>query len=97
MQQPPLHPDPLPIAGFLLFGLLANVAVWRTVAEVNARLPNDQKFSWLWWTIGKYARLWAEHKRFCPGSHWRLYSVVSFLTAILFMILAVWSVRVPST
>jgi len=89
MQQPALHPNPLLIAGFMLFGLLANVAVWKTVAEVNARLPTDQRFSWLLWTIGKYVRLWNEHKRLCPGSLWRLYAVVSFLMAILFMVLVV--------
>jgi hypothetical protein len=96
MHHPLLRSNPLLIAGFLLFGLLANVAVWKTVAEVNARLLNDQRFSRLWWTMGKSRRLWNEHKRLCPESHWRLYSVASFLAAILFMILVTWSVYVQA-
>lgn len=71
------------------------MAAWKTMAEVNARLPEDQKFSWLWWTIGKHVRLWREHKRLCPASRWRLYLVLSFLMAIVFMILTLLSVHVP--
>ena len=78
----------------MLSGLLANVAAWKLVAEVNARLPQEQKFSWWWWTIGKHVRLWKEHKRLYPESHLRLYSVLSFLMAIVFMILTVSSVQV---
>lgn len=57
------------------------------VTEVNARLPEDQKFSWWWWTIGKHLRLWKEHKRFFPDSHWTLYSVLFILAALVLMIL----------
>jgi len=83
-----LQPNPILVTRFLLCGLLANVAVWKVVAEVNARLAEDQKFSWWWWTIGKHVRLWKEHKRLCPESHWRLYSMLSFLTAIVLMMAA---------
>jgi hypothetical protein len=71
----------------MLAGLVANVAAWKTMAEANARLPEDQKFSWWWWTLSKYVRLWKEHKRLCPESHWRLYMMLSFVACIVFMIL----------
>ena len=89
-----LQPNLVLVAGFMLSGLLANVAVWNVVAEVNARLPEDQKFSWWWWTIGKHVTLWKEHKRLCPTSHWRFLSGLFFLMAIVFMILIVSSVQV---
>jgi len=85
------------VAAFVFCGLLANVAAWKLVAEVNARLSEDKKFSWLWWTIGKYVRLWKEHKRLCPQSHWRLYSVLSYLIAIVLMIFILLSVHAPNT
>lgn len=88
MQLPSLQPNRFLIAGFVWFGLLAHVAFWKTVTEVNTRLPDDQKFSRWWWTIKKHVRLWKEHKRLCPQSHWRLYLVLSLLTALVFMILA---------
>ena len=95
MQHQLLQPSPIFVAGFLLCGFLANMAVWKVLAEVNARLPEDQKFSWWWWTIGKHLRLWREHKRICPESHWRLYLVLSFSMAIILMILTVSSVHLP--
>ena len=82
-----LQPNPYLIVDFLLFAFLTNVAVWKSVAQVNERLPNDQKLSRWWWTIKKIARLWKEHKRLCPNSHWRLYSLLLFLTTIAFMAL----------
>jgi hypothetical protein len=92
-----LHPNPFLVAGFLLCGLIANVAVWKLVAEVNARLPEADKFSWLWWTWGKHMRLWREHKRLCPESHWRRFLVLAFSAAILLMFLIVFFVpKVPT-
>jgi hypothetical protein len=91
VQQEVLRPSPALIAAFLFFALLSDVAVWKTVSEVNARLPDDQRFPYLRWTLGKYKRLWMEHKRLCPHSHWRLYSVLSLGLAALFMITVVWS------
>jgi hypothetical protein len=90
-----LLPNPFLIAGFMFFGLLANVAIWKTVSEVNAHLPDDQAFSWWWWTLGKYMRLWKEHKRLCPESRWKLYSLVSFPLGVAFMVLTALSVHVP--
>jgi hypothetical protein len=90
-----LHPNPFLMVGFFLFGLLANVAVLKIMAEVNSRLPEDQKFSYWWWTMSKHVRLWKEHRRLCPESHWRFYSVVSFAMVGVFMVLIVWSVHVP--
>ena len=78
----------------MLFGLLANVAVWKTVTQVNSRLPKDQQFSYWWWTIGKHKRLWKEHKRLFPDSHWRLLFVLSLLMALVFMVLIVSSVHI---
>ena len=57
------------------------------MVEANARLPEGEKFSWWWWTLNKHMRLWKEHKRLCPESHWRLYTVLSFVVGIGFMIL----------
>jgi disulfide bond formation protein DsbB len=91
VQQQLLQPNPIFLVGFLLCGLFANVAVWKVMAEVNARVPEDQRVTWWWWTIGKHLRLWREHKRLCPESHWRLYSVLSFSMAIILMIAALLS------
>jgi len=64
------------------------------VTQVNPRLPEAEKFSRWWWTTGKHLRLWRTHKRLCPESHWRLYSVLSFAVGILFMILIMLSIHV---
>ena len=96
VQQQLLQANTILVAGFVFCGFLANVAAWKLVAEVNARLPEDKKFSWWWWTIGKHVRLWKEHKRLCPQSHWRLYSVLSYLMAIVLMILILLSVHAPN-
>ena len=80
------------MVAFVLCGLYANAAFWKTMAEVNPLLPKDQRFSWWWWTLGKHVRLWQEHKRLCPDSRWRVYSVLSFLAAIVLMILTLVSV-----
>jgi hypothetical protein len=72
----------------MLSGLVANFAAWKTMAETKARLPENQKFSW-WWTWNKHVRLWKEHKRLCPESHWRLYTILSFVVGIVFMILII--------
>lgn len=71
-------PSVLLTATFLLCGFLANLATWKAVDEVNPHLSESQRFSQWWWTITKHARLWKEHKRLCPHSHWRLYMVLSF-------------------
>jgi hypothetical protein len=86
MQLLSMQPHSFLVAGFVLFGLLANVAFWKMVTEVNARLPDDQKFSRWWWTVKRHVRFWKEHKRLCPQSRWRLYSVLFLLTALVFMI-----------
>jgi hypothetical protein len=90
-----LQPNWFLVAGFMLFGILAHIVLWKTVAETNAQLPDSQKFCRWWWTFGKHLRLWTTHKRLCPMSHWRLYSVLSFLVPLLFMFLAAFSVLVP--
>jgi len=82
-----LQLNPVLIAAFLLSGLVANVAMWKVVAEVNAHLPEDQRFSWWWWPIAKYLRLWREHKRLLPHSLWRWYWTLFFLAALAFMFL----------
>jgi hypothetical protein len=71
--------------------------MWKVVAEVNARLPEDQRFSWWWWPAGKYLRLWKEHKRLLPQSHWRWYWILFFLTALAFMFLIVCSAMRSAT
>jgi hypothetical protein len=81
--------------GFMLAGLCANVAFWKTVAEVNAQLPEGQKFSWFWWTLGKQIRLWKEHKRLCAESPWRKRLVFCYAMAFVFMILVAGSFPVP--
>jgi hypothetical protein len=50
VQEPLLQPNKYLVAGFVLFGLLADVAFFKTLAEVNAHLPEGEKFSWWWWT-----------------------------------------------
>jgi hypothetical protein len=79
----------------MLSGLCANVAWWKTMAEVNAQLPDEQKFSWWWWTLSKHIRLWKEHKRLCADSPWRLRLVFCYAMALVFMILVAGSFPVP--
>ena len=71
----------------MLSGLCANVSLWKMLAEVNAHLPQDNQFSWWWWTITKEIRLWKEHKRLCPNSPWRVIAAFSVGSALVFMIL----------
>jgi hypothetical protein len=92
-----LQPNPALIVAFMLCGLLANVAVWKTVAQVNSRLPEYQQFSYWWWTVGKYRRVWKEHKRLFPGSYWRVLFVLSLLMALVFMVLLVSTVHISNS
>ncbi len=71
----------LSLCGFMLSGLCANVAFWKMLAEANAQLPEDERFSWWWWTLGKHIRLWKEHKRLCSDSPWRLVALFSIGSA----------------
>ena len=76
------------LCGFMLTtGLCAQIAFWKMLAETNAKLPDDKKFSWWWWTLGKDIRLWKEHKRLCADSRWRLVAICSFGSAFAFWIL----------
>ena len=86
-----LQPNWFLVAGFMLFGILAHIAIWKIVAETNAHLPDGERFSKWWWTFGKYLRLWKTHKRLCPMSHWRVYSVLSYLVALVFMFFTLFS------
>jgi hypothetical protein len=92
-----MEPNPYIVAAFMLFAVLANVAIFKTVAEANAHLPDEQRFTWWWWTIGKHVNLWKAHKSLCPDSHWRIYSVAFFLAAVACMVLMVVTVRVSVT
>jgi hypothetical protein len=38
MQQQMLLPSPLLIAAFLVFGFLANIAIWKIMSDVNSEL-----------------------------------------------------------
>ncbi len=79
------------VVAFVLCGLGSNVFFWKMVSEVNARLANDQKFSVWWWPLGKYVRLWKEHKRLLPSSRWRQYWALSFAAVVVLMILIILS------
>ena len=80
------------VKAFFLCDLVANLAVLKTVSELNARLPESEKLSMWWWTFGKYERLWKQHKRLCPESRWRFYSIGwLMLTAICMFLLAFYS------
>lgn len=74
---------PFLVCSFAASLILANVAAFKTQAEVNALLPSDEKFSIWDWTLRKFRRLWREHERLCPGSRWRylmvLFQVLSFV------------------
>ena len=76
------------LAMFFL-GLALNGIIWKLVADVNARLEESEKFSYLGWYPGKLNRVWAAHKRLCPHNPWRIFFVVSFvLTLACFYLLA---------
>jgi hypothetical protein len=68
--------------------------VWKMIAEANAQLPDEKKFSWFWWTPSKHIRLWEEHKRLCADSRWRLVAIFSLGSDVIFMILFIASFRV---
>src|SRR5437016_2035623 len=70
-------------------GLALNGIIWKPVADVNTRLEESGKFSYLGWHLGKLDKVWKAHKRLCPHSSWRIFFVVSFvLTLACFYLLA---------
>jgi len=89
-----LEPNFLLVAALVVFAFLAHAVQWKTVSEVNSRLPQDQQFPHWWWTVSKQKRLWREHKRLCPQSPSRLYWVLSYAIAVIFMFLVVLSVHI---
>jgi hypothetical protein len=67
----------------MLLALLSTGAIWKMVADVNTRLAEQERFSYLGWYWGKLDRLWAAHRRFYPHSPWRTCFLISFLAGVL--------------
>jgi len=42
-------------------------ALYRMVEEVNARLPKDARYSYVWWNAWKVFRLKRDYRRLVPG------------------------------
>jgi hypothetical protein len=63
----------------MFFALLSSMVIWKMVADVNSRVEESERFSYLWWYFGKLDRLWRTHRSFFPHSPWRKYLVVILL------------------
>jgi len=67
----------------LVFAITSSLTVFQMVDEVNDKLPEERKFSHLWWYWSKYERLFAEYRRLYPDVG--LLRRFRVLTALLFV------------
>jgi hypothetical protein len=70
--------------------LIANVAMFGMLAEVNKQLPAERQISPIWWHLKKIVRVYREHHRLCPTSNLRkllliaaAVMLISFLTFVI--------------
>jgi hypothetical protein len=54
------------IGGMSTFGLLSSIVSYQMLAEVNAHLPQELRFSGFGWWLGKSFRLHGEYRRLFP-------------------------------
>jgi hypothetical protein len=87
------HPTVAAIAllGVMVCGLISTVKIWDMVAELNAKLPDKETFSYLGWHGPKYKRFTREYKRCFPDSHNLSYIRAVFISMIGLFIVAAWA------
>ena len=81
------------IACVSVCGLIGSVTGWEMMDQVNAMLPESEKFGAFWWYSGKTLRLHREYRRLYPEG--RLLFKLYALTALMFACLLIdaWAFR----
>jgi Trk-type K+ transport system membrane component len=71
---------------FVIVGWIGHYCLFKVARAVNARLPENERFSLWWRTFGKMYRLYQAHRRLYPDNRIRLYLLLSYGTALGLMI-----------
>lgn len=69
------------VSAFLLFVM---------ITEVNQKLPEGQKISFLGWHSGKYRRVVAEYRRLYPCGRLNVCSWLAFFAGLVFAVCCAW-------
>ena len=76
------------LAGFAVCAMLSTIVAVKLARQVNAHLPEPQRFSYWRWTYTEHTNLSKSHKRLFPESNWRRYYVLSYVGMGVFVGLA---------
>jgi hypothetical protein len=68
----------------------SSFVVFQMVDKVNDKLPEERRFSYIWWYLSKHQRLFAEYKRLYPdGGLLRRFRILAVLLVACFLV-TVW-------
>jgi hypothetical protein len=68
-------------SGFLTFAM---------IGEINRKVPDSERISYLFGHPAKYLRILREYRRLYPVGHLRLYFHISFFTGVAFLVGSAW-------
>jgi hypothetical protein len=68
----------------------ASLVTYAIVGEINRKLPDDQRFSYLWWYPAKYERVRREYHRLYPQGRLLSYGYVLIALAFVFLLGFAW-------
>src|SRR5262245_20412244 len=72
------------------FGLISNFVMFAIIGEVNRKLPDEHRISYLGWHIAKYQRTVREYRRFYPGGRFVVYHYVALALCVLLLAASGW-------
>jgi hypothetical protein len=71
------------------FIIVANLIVYAMLGQVNARLPEGEKLSYVGFHLAKNRRITMLYKQFYPGGRLHLFERFAFAAAIACMVMVV--------
>lgn len=84
------------IAALILFAasvsfiLISNFLMFAIIGEVNRKVPDAQRVSYLGWHFDKYQRTIREYRRLYPGGQLVRYHFVSLALGMIFLLAFAW-------
>jgi hypothetical protein len=64
--------------------------MFAIIGEVNRKLPDQQRISYLWGYAAKYERIIREYQRLCPGGRLVTYYYISVALGLLLGLAFAW-------
>ena len=70
--------------------LLSGFVLFAIIGEVNRRVPDEQRFSYLWGHFSKYVAILREYRRLYPAGRLSMYFKVSLSSGFILLLGAAW-------